>query len=320
MELQTSAAAAVAASEFSVEAVLSEWLGLLDVKPVTEKTYHTAGRAFVDYLFNRRVAISETTLREYREWLRVNKSNATARLYFQVSKIFTSWCARRGYCRVNYADGIKGVHVDTTQHARDALSVEEAARVINSFTGDDVQSARNKAIMAVLICCGLRTVELVRLDVGDIERRHGVWTLRVWGKARDGKNATVVLPDEVKALIDRYIALRGKPRANEPLFTSLSYRNKNERLQTQTISRLAKSTFRSVGIDSPRIVCHSCRHTTATIALDLGADVDSVSKTLRHKSIATTELYRHDMLTFRNTTTKIVASAIFSTIAGGAAR
>lgn len=314
----TTTTAAVPVNEFPVESLLQEWLASLDVSEVTKKSYRSASKVFVDYLLTWRVPIDETTLREYRDWLKMHRAVSSAKNYFTVAKIFVAWCARRGYCRTNYGEGVKGVKLDTSQHARDALTAEEAARVIAYYDGDDIQSVRNKAIMALLICCGLRTIELVRLDVGDIEQRRGVWMLRVWGKARDGKTDSVALPAEVKALIDRYLMLRKKTSANSPLFVSGSRRNKDERLQTQTISRLAKKTFRAVGIDSARVVCHSCRHAMASIALDHGADIDSVSKTLRHRSIATTEIYRHDDQLFRNTTTQIVADVIFSTIAGAA--
>lgn len=65
-----------------------------------------------------------------------------------------------------------------------------------------------------------------------------------------------------------------------------------------------------------RITAHSCRHSQASLALELGASLDEVSKNLRHKSVAVTEIYRHDQQTFNNTATRLVASAIFQRLKG----
>lgn len=300
----------------SVAPLINQWIFESDVQPLTAKSYHAAAKVFVNWLTSNGVTLSETALIDYREWLKLNRSTSSAKLYFTICRKLTAWLAKRGYIPQNYGDGLKGIKLDNSVHARDALTFDESVEVLESMTGGNEKALRDRAIMTLLICCGLRSVECVRLDVGDIEKRRGVWTARIWGKARAGKVDTIIIPDEVKAVIDEYLKIRGKVSAYDPLFVSTSRRCKNQRLQTQTISRLAKRAFKGVGIESKRIVCHSCRHFQATFALELGASLDDVSKNLRHKSVATTEIYRHDVQTFKNQSTRLVARAIFERLKG----
>ena len=223
--------------------------------------------------------------------------------------MFIRWLASKGLC-ANFADNVKGVKVPAT-HNRDALTLDESKAVIKSFKGTDIKSLRDKSIMALMLSCGLRSIEVVRLDVGDIEKRRGKIFIRVHGKARDGKVDKVQLPPQVYSLIQDYLKMRGKVKATEPLFCATSHRNAGQRLETQTISRLAKKSFRAVGIDSPRITCHSCRHSCATNALIFGVDIAKVQQTLRHRNPATTQIYRHDLDEFNNDSTNIVADMLF---------
>lgn len=300
-----------------VENLVSQWIFECDVAEGTQKSYRTAIKSLVEYLHSNFSTLSETALIDYREWLKRTKETSTAKLFFGRAKKFTAWLAKRGYIACNYADGLKGVKLDTSVHSKDALTIEEVVDVLQSFsTAKKEIELRNKAIMYLLINCGLRSCEIVRADVGDVEKRRGVWAMKIWGKGRSGKNDSIVLPNEVKAVIDEYLKVRGKVKNTAPLFVSTSKRNKNQRLQTQTISRLAKRTFQSVSIDSKRITCHSTRHTNATLALQAGVSLDSVSKNLRHKSIAVTEIYRHDQQFFTNMTTREVAKLIFGRLKG----
>lgn len=294
---------------FSVT-LIDEWIRFCDVKPETQKTYLKSIKQF--HIFLQVQGISSPCRDDviaFRDSLLQTCKPTTARLYLTAVKMFIRWLASKGYC-ANFADNIKGVKVPTT-HNRDALTAAESKQVLKSFSGNDIKTLRDKCIMTLMLTCGLRSVEVVRADVGDIEKRQGRIFIRVHGKARDGKVDKVQLPQQVYSLIQDYLKLRGKVKAEEPLFTALSNRNKNQRLQTQTISRLAKKSFKNVGIDSPRITCHSCRHTSATVMFIAGVDIAKVQQILRHRNPATTQIYRHDLDEMQNDGTNIVANMLF---------
>lgn len=296
-------------AEFNTNFV-DEWIRFCDVKPETQKTYLKSVKQF--YIFLRVQGISSPCRDDviaFRDSLLQSCNPTTARLYLTAVKMFVRWLASKGVC-ANFADNIKGVKVPTT-HNRDALTAAESKQVLKSFKGNDVKTLRDKCVMTLMMTCGLRSIEVVRLDCGDIEKRQGKIFIRVHGKARDGKVDKVQLPPQVYKLIQDYLKLRGKVKADEPLFTALSNRNKNQRLQTQTISRLAKKSFQNVGIDSPRITCHSCRHSAATNMLLAGVDIAKVQQILRHRNPATTQIYRHDLDEMQNDGTIIAADMLF---------
>jgi len=298
------------AVEIQINLAIEDWVNHCDVSALTQKMYNSAAARFVAFIQENGAGLNEQTLINFREYSKENFATSTARLYFVVAKKFCQWTCKR-MDMADFTLGIKGVKLDSSTHARDALSIEDCATVINNFSGKDFISVRNKLIVALMATCGLRTVEVSRLDCGDIELRRGKYFIRVFGKARAGKVDSVCLPTELKQMIDNYLKLRGKVKDSDPLFVSTSNFSKGKRLQTQSISRLTKKALRDAGFDSKRLVAHSLRHSFSTNALLAGVDISKVQRVLRHRNPATTEIYRHDLDMYNNDATQIVATALF---------
>lgn len=301
-------------------ATLADWIQYCDVQPCTQKTYDKAVKAFVGYL--KRNGVDSPTRQDvinFRKWMTDEDNGgenptykvSSARLYLTICKKFFAWLSSKGLY-LNVADGVKLPTLSPDEHAHDALTLSESKAALSSFKGSDEKSLRDKAIMALMIGAGLRSVEVVRLNIGDIEKRRGQWFLQVHGKARAGKTDSVPLSTELKKLIDEYLNVRSKGKKSSPLFISTSRRNMSQRLQTQTISRLAKKTFAKIGIESDRVTCHSCRATACTLMLEAGVPIRNVSKILRHRSAVTTEIYANDISRFNNRGVDILSNILFA--------
>lgn len=298
MTVRKENSAAVVAANLS-DNLVADWLAFnADKAPATVKVYNKAVGYFMQWLADN--GIVNPTRRDvikYRECLCSSKKITTARLYTIVVKTFSKWLASEGKY-VDFAAGVKTPSLDEAgeTHSREPLTLDEAKSVLNSFKGNDVKTLRDRLILRLMLNCGLRSIEIIRLDANDIERRHGKIFLKVWGKGRKGKTARVEVSKTVYEMILDYLNARGSKRqAGEPLFVSTSRRNFGQRIQTQTVSRLAKKTFRNVGIDSESVVCHSCRHFAITQLLLSGADLEAARQFARHKSCETTTTYRHDI-------------------------
>lgn len=296
----TNNTASVSAGNFN-QGMVADWLAFnADKSPATVTTYAKALKNFFAFLdANKIVNPTRQDIINYREQLCATKSVSTARLYVVAVKNFFKWAASCGLY-LDVAAGVKSPSLaeEGETHSREPLTLNQAKSVLSSFEGKtDEKSLRDSLIMRIMLNCGLRSVEVVRLDTADIEKKHGKIFLKIWGKGRSGKTALVEIPASVHKMILDYLNLRGaKFKAGEPMFVSTSNRTRGQRLQTQSISRMAKQTFRSVGIDSPSITCHSARHTCATVLLCEGhTDIRRVQKLLRHKSVVTTERYAADM-------------------------
>lgn len=312
MKVETGNAAIVADSPFS-KATLTDWIQFCDVQPCTQRTYDKAVQSFVGYLKSNGIAQpTREDVISYREWLLADGYKVSSvRLYLTICKKFFRWLASMGLY-LNIADGVKLPADNSTEHAHDALTIEEAKQAIFSFTGKSEKDLRDKCIMALMIGCGLRSVEVVRLDIGDLEKRKGLWFIRVHGKARGGKVDSVQISETVKQMLEDYLSVRAGAKKGTPLFVSTANKNRGARLETQTISRLAKKTFAKIGIVSERITCHSCRATTCTLMLQAGVPMREVQRVLRHRSSATTEIYARDLDSFNNRGVRTLSNLLFS--------
>lgn len=307
-------AAVVGNNPFS-KATFADWIKFCDVKAATQKTYDKAVCNFAGYLVTNNVsAPTRETIIGYREWL-IDEGGykpSSARLYLTIIKKFFKYLASK-MIYPNVADGVKLPEMPTDEHARDALTIDEAKATISFFAEKKSEmDLRDRCIMSLMIGCGLRSCEICRLDIGDVEKRRGQWFLKIHGKKRSGKVDSVALSAELKRILDDYIAVRPEGKKGSPMFISTSRRNFGQRLQTQSVSRLAKKIFAGIGIESDRVTCHSCRHTHATLALQAGVSLREVSKNLRHRSTTTTEIYLHDLDKFNNHSVATVSSLLFA--------
>lgn len=294
-------------------AIVADWIAYCDVQAATQKTYDKAVQSFIGYLKSNRITQPKREdVINYREGLLQDGYKVSSvRLYMTICKKFFRWLSSK-MIYPNVAEGVKLPALPTDEHSRDALTLEEARNAINSFVGSDEKTLRDKCIMALMMNCGLRSVEVIRLDVGDLEKRKGQWFIKVHGKARAGKTDSVQVSNELKKMIDTYLKYRAGVKKNSALFVSTSNHNRGGRLQTQTISRLAKKVFSKIGIESTRVTCHSCRHTAATLMLQAGVSIRQVQRILRHRSASTTEIYSHDLDAFNNRGVQILSTLLFS--------
>lgn len=254
---------------------------------------------------------------EYKKFLSNTVKPATGRLYLTVVKLFIKWLASVDSEITDYASDVSNIKIDSTSHAKDALTADEGRKLLASLNikDDSEKNLRNRAMITLMITLGLRTVEITRLDVGDIVTLRGELFLQIFGKGRSGKNDFVMLPSKCHELIQDYLAVReklhGKPTAKAPMFVSTSRSNKGQRLQATAISRIAKLALIDAGFNSPRLTAHSLRHTAATLMISSGADIAAVQKVLRHKSINTTMIYRHDLDLFSNRAVNLAVDSLF---------
>lgn len=187
----------------------------------------------------------------------------------------------------NIAKGVKTprrVQAFKKQHLTDSKSGE----LLSYF---ESKSLRDFAIVNLILRTGLRTIEVVRADIGDITFKGERRVLKVWGKGHTEKDDFVVLSEKTYIPIANYLATRKGARAGEPLFTSNSNQNAGGRLTTRTISQICKEGLQAIGLDGKEFTAHSLRHTTAVAILKHGGSITDVQSVLRHSSPVTSQIY-----------------------------
>lgn len=197
-----------------------------------------------------------------------------------------SWCEAMGMF-ANIAKQVKNPKQKRTFQKK-RLQLDQITDLLESIPGDQL---RDYAILNLMFRTGLRAIEVIRANIGDIREEGDAVLLDVWGKGRDGRDDFVVLTEKALAPIRAYLATRTNRGDDQPLFASMGNRNSGGRMSTRTVSRIFKERLRAIGIDDPKITAHSTRHSTATIAFQSGASLPHVQKMMRHVSIETTMIY-----------------------------
>ncbi len=153
---------------------------------------------------------------------------------------------------------------------------------------------RDRAIFEMLYGCGLRSEEVINLDVASLDFEQE--EVRVIGKG----DKTRMLPvGEIALQAVREYLEKGRPvlvpeaveeGALEPAALFLSSRG--NRLGTSDIRRRTIKYVRRAAVET-KTSSHVFRHCFATHLLEGGADLRAVQELLGHASISTTQRYTH---------------------------
>lgn len=160
------------------------------------------------------------------------------------------------------------------------LTPREAAAVLAA-----ARSARDHAIVATGLYCGLRLHELSSLNVEHVDLGAG-FLLVLRGKG--AKDRYVAMPDDLRRILGAYVGSRRKG----PMFTQLVTAGAPRRLSDHGIYEMVRGCGRRAGIQK-RCTPHVLRHTCATTLLQNGVDIVQVSRYLGHVSVQTTLIYLH---------------------------
>jgi site-specific recombinase XerD len=168
------------------------------------------------------------------------------------------------------------------------LTVHQAEKFINAPDTDTLKGKRDRALLAVLIGCGLRREETAMLTLEHVQQRDARWVI-VDMKGKGGRIRTAPMPSWTKAAIDEWTTAAGfnAGRVFRPV-------NKGDNLAGDTMT--AQSIFETVKkyaaeIGPKEIAPHDLRRTFAKLAHKGRAALEQIQLSLGHASIQTTERY-----------------------------
>lgn len=296
-------------SKFNEELV-QKWLQFTEVNTKTQLAYTKALKQLFKYFMkNKIVNPTREDILNWKSSLIARLKPTSVQLYIVATKLFFRFLAQEDIYQ-NIADKIKSPRLDP-EHKKDALTIKQCKAILSAIDTSTEIGLRDRAIIALMMTAGLRTIEVVRANIEDIHNFGDNIYLSIQGKGHDEKASMILIASQVYKFIKEYLDTRKNKSGKEPLFTSTSRRNFNSRLETQTISKLIKSVMREVGIDDSRHTAHSLRHTAATQALLNGVPLTQVQQILRHSNINTTLIYSHHLERLKNKGEQTVADAIF---------
>ena len=197
--------------------------------------------------------------------------------------------AARGFCRwLVDRDLIASDPTEKIARIRQPRSVPRAMTVPDVATlYHAVPDLRARAIIALMVGCGLRCVEVSRLQVTDWDRDGA--TITVTGKGMHER--VLPVPSETTTVLDRYLSSIGG-FVSGPLIRSSRIRGAG--LSEATISTYVSRWMGAAGLKVGRWdgrSAHALRHTAASDVLDACGDLRVVQEMLGHVHLSTTSIY-----------------------------
>jgi integrase/recombinase XerD len=274
-----------------IEDLIKLFLASNDVRESSKLQYARTIKPFFAWISKNQLSLPEidrTDILNYKDdLLKAGISSATANSYLTAVRKFYEY-VESVKLYPNVARGVKGTKCKKL-FRKQALNEGQGKDLVKHL--HENANLRDCAIVNLLLRTGLRTIEVIRANVGDIVFKAGRRVLLIHGKGRDEKDNFVVLTDKANESITQYLASRNNPGSQEPLFAADGNNNKGGRLTTRTISRIAKGNLKGIGLDSREFTAHSLRHTTAVNILRAGGTINQAQDVLRHSSPATTQIY-----------------------------
>lgn len=164
-----------------------------------------------------------------------------------------------------------------------ALAASDVAGLLAGCERSQPAGLRDFAILTLLARLGLRSCEVAGLELDDIDWRRG--ELRVRGKGRGGD--PLPLLNEVGEAVACYLH-DGRPRAEsrKVFLTSLAPRRG---MKAASVGHVVRRACERAG--RAPLGPHRLRHALATEMLRQGAALPDISQVLRHRDLATTQVY-----------------------------
>ncbi len=283
-----------------------------DVAPDTVATYNRRVQQYLawcqDFHITPAKADKEVILRFRSYLIKTRKQKpATISLTLVVIRRFYESCLKKNLVKENPVIGVKAPRSKVTTSEGITFLTGSQLQVLLDAVGNDssIKALRDRLLIAIMALEGLRSVEVFRANLGDIQQTHQQYFLKVDGKK---KIKTVPLRSDIVNVLKKYQQVRlasgEQLSSNSPLIISLSNQTKGKRLSRRGIEYIVDGYLDSTQLkridNSQSRSTHSLRHTAGTLGLAGGASLRQVQELLGHSDPKTTAIYAHVLERYEN--------------------
>lgn len=156
---------------------------------------------------------------------------------------------------------------------------------------DDIFGARDRLMVELLYCTGMRRAELIALRSDHFDQSKQ--EVKVLGK-RSKERIIPLSPQMCRSIEEYRVLLDAMPRKHE-LPVNLILDDLGHQMTEGFVYRKVNKYLRmvtTIGKKSPHIL----RHTFATHMLNNGADLNAIKELLGHASLSATQVYTHNSI------------------------
>jgi site-specific recombinase XerD len=260
--------------------------------PHSRRAYERHLREFIAWhQASGQTALNKATVQRYAAELRESGLSAST-INQQLSAIrkLAAEASDNGALDAQLAAGIqaiKGIRQEGTRTGN-WLAKKQAQQLLNGPDTGTLKGLRDRAILAVLLGCGLRRAEAANVTFEHIQQRDGRWVLvDLLGKRN--KLRSVPMPSWSKQAIDQYATAANLSDGIVFRPINKGARVSGTRMTEQAIYNVVVYYANQVSVG--KIAPHDLRRTFAKLAHKGGSGLDQIQLSLGHNSIQTTERY-----------------------------
>jgi site-specific recombinase XerD len=267
----------------------------------SKRSYDHAIREFIDwYCSEPRLAFSKSVVTRYRISLEEHHyASSTIDLRLAAVRRLAYEAADSGLRSPDLAAGIRRVKEAKRMGVRvgNWLTAEESKSLLATEIDDTLWSRRNRALLALLVGCGLRRAEVTALRLEDFQLREGHWVIADL-RGKGGHIRTIPVPDWVKAAADGWTRAAGINTG--PLLRSINKAGRiwGDGFTPKVIWAIVKKNATDCGL--PSVAPDDLRRTCARLCHQAGGELEQIQFLLGHVSVQTTERYLSCKQRFRN--------------------
>ena len=275
--------------EFAKTAVLSS-LTSLDA----QRGYRHAIDEFVDwYCSEPRLALNRIVVLRYRTYLEARQlASGTINLRLGAVRRLAYEAADCGLLSSDLAAGIRRVKGVKKLGVRlgNWLTAEQSQKLWQAPDNQRMKGKRDRALLAVLLACGLRRHGAVRLRLEHLQQREDHWAIvDLLGKGGRGHIRTVPIPNWVVAELNDWLRAAEIDRGR--IFRKVTKMGRiwGDSMTEKAVWHVLKECAKRIGV--AKLAPHDLRRTCAKLCQASRGELEQFQFLLGHVSVQTTERY-----------------------------
>lgn len=219
----------------------------------------------------------------------------TLRTYASTIRVFLTYAEEKKWCKKGLATGVKTARVYKYETLPQGPSWEDVKKLLQETDGDNNKNIRDRAMIMLCAIYGLRSSEVVKLRIEDLDWRNEIFHIQ------RGKNAKIQEFPLTLTVGNTILTYLKKSRPHclcRELF--VTFMAPHRPLKPTSLSIIVSRRLKALNLDLKHYGSHSLRHACATHLINEGISLKEISTLLGHQHLDSTRIYaKVDLINLR---------------------